>query len=430
MQCLAGQFRQLHDNVINVETHCLFESVSTMIIHADMDAFYASVEQRDDPSLRGKSVIVGGSAEGRGVVCAASYEARKFGVHSAMAAATAKRLCPDGVFLPPRMDHYAKIARQIREIFHSFTPLVEPLSLDEAFLDASGSEALFGPSAEIGRQLKRSIREKLDLVVSVGVAPNKFLAKLASDLDKPDGFVVVDPDKVQEFLDPLSIGRIWGIGKKSLAKFESIGIRTVRDLRLLPIDTLTSRFGKRGRHLWELAQGIDARSVVPDRIAKSISHESTFPADIEDGDAIRGWVLELTEQVARRLRRNNLKGKTVHLKVRFNDFRTIVRSQTLDQPTSVTQQLWLALQELLASRLPDRHPPVRLLGVGVSGFDSTASEQMTLFDEVETGLHERLDEATDLIRDRFGASSVGRASQLVNKNRRPSYPKLDDEQDT
>ena len=397
-----------------------------MIIHADMDAFYASVEQRDRPELNGKAVIVGGSAEGRGVVCAASYEARKFGVHSAMSAVTAKRLCPHGIFLPPRMDHYAQIAKEIREVFHSFTPLVEPLSLDEAFLDASGSETLFGPSAEIGLQLKQRIREQLNLIASVGVAPNKFLAKLASDLDKPDGYVVVEPNRIQEFLDPLSIGRIWGIGKKSLAKFEGIGIRTVRDLRMLPKETLNARFGKRGQHLWELSHGIDNRHVVPDRIAKSISHESTFPADISDNDSIRGWVLELTEQVARRLRRNSLTGRTVHLKVRFNDFQTIVRSMKLPQPTNTTQAVWEAAEHLLANRMPPQMLPVRLLGVGVSDFCSGDSKQLTLFDEPSEKAHSDLDQATDLIRDKFGTAAVGRASRLINRARRPSNPRLDD----
>ena len=207
-----------------------------MILHVDMDAFYASVEERDDPSLVGKPVIVGGTAEGRGVVAAANYEARKFGVHSAMASARAKRLCPHAVVIRPRIDYYAEVSRQIREIFEQFTPLIEPLSLDEAFLDATGSESLFGPSADIGRQIKQRIRAELQLVASVGVAPNKFVAKIASDVRKPDGFVVVEPGEVQAFLDPLPVGRIWGVGKVTGQVFERLGIRTIGQLRNLSLD--------------------------------------------------------------------------------------------------------------------------------------------------------------------------------------------------
>src|SRR4051812_18398002 len=216
-----------------------------MILHVDMDAFYASVEERDDPSLVGKPVIVGGSAEGRGVVAAANYEVRKYGVHSAMAAAQAKRLCPQAVFLTPRIDYYASVSRQIREIFEQFTPLVEPLSLDEAFLDVTGSEALFGTSAAIGRQIKQRIRAELQLVASVGVAPNKFVAKIASDLKKPDGFVVVEADEVQSFLDPLPVGRLWGVGKVTAQIFEQLSIRTIGQLRQLPLETLAPFFGDR-----------------------------------------------------------------------------------------------------------------------------------------------------------------------------------------
>ena len=209
-----------------------------MILHVDMDAFYASVEQRDRPELLGQPVIVGGSAEGRGVVCAASYEARKFGVHSAMPAITARRLCPNGIFIAPRMSHYAEISADIREIFHQFTPLVEPLSLDEAFLDVTGSQALFGDPVSIGRQIKAMILDKLRLVASVGVAPNKFLAKVASDLEKPDALVVVDPHRIQDFLDPLPVSRLWGVGKITNKSLEKIGIQTIRDMRGLDQSTM------------------------------------------------------------------------------------------------------------------------------------------------------------------------------------------------
>ena len=326
--------------------------LESMILHVDMDAFYASVEERDDPSLVGKPVIVGGSAEGRGVVAAANYEVRKFGVHSAMASARAKRLCPHAVFIKPRMNHYAEISQQIRTIFEEFTPLVEPLSLDEAFLDATGSESLFGSAANIGRQIKQRIRSELGLVASVGVAPNKFVAKIASDLNKPDGFLVVQPGEVQAFLDPLPVGRLWGVGKVTGQVFDRLGIRTIGQLRQLPIESLNDLFGSSGEHYWRLAHGMDDRQVVPDREAKSISHETTFAEDIADRDVLRAWLTELAEQVARRLRRHALKGRTVELKVRFADFQTITRSLTLPEPTNITQELLQAGAELLATKLP------------------------------------------------------------------------------
>jgi DNA polymerase-4 len=252
-----------------------------------MDAFYASVEERDRPELVGKPVIVGGTPEKRGVVSAANYVARRFGVHSAMPAITARRLCPQGIFLPPRIDYYAEVSSQIRDIFERFTPMVEPLSLDEAFLDVTGSEHLFGSAVEIGQKLKQMIRQEIRLVVSVGVAPNKFLAKIASDLKKPDALVVVEPDKVQEFLDPLPVERLWGVGKQGSKVFQRLGIRTIEQLRQYPLDILQSRFGSSGEHLWQLARGIDDRAVVPERDAKSISHETTFERDIADLEVLR-----------------------------------------------------------------------------------------------------------------------------------------------
>jgi DNA polymerase-4 len=319
-----------------------------MILHVDMDAFYASVEERDRPELVGKPVIVGGTPEGRGVVAAANYVARRFGVHSAMPAVTAHRLCPRGIFLRPRMDYYAEVSDQIRGIFEKYTPLVEPLSLDEAFLDVTGSERLFGPAHDIGRMIKQEIRERLRLVASVGVAPNKFLAKIASDLKKPDGFVVVEPDQVQEFLDPLPVGWLWGVGKVTGQVFEKLGIHRIGQLRQMSVELLRHHFGSSGDHLWELAQGIDDRPVVPEQEAKSISHETTFARDLEDPEIMRAWLLELSEQVGCRLRRHGLKGRTVHLKVRFGDFHTITRAQTLPQPTNVTQEIWQTAAQMFA----------------------------------------------------------------------------------
>jgi DNA polymerase-4 len=375
-----------------------------------MDAFYASVEERDRPELVGKPVIVGGSPEKRGVVSAANYVARKYGVHSAMPAVTAHRLCPQGIYLPPRIDYYAEVSGQIREIFERFTPLVEPLSLDEAFLDVTGSEHLFGPAEEIGRRIKQTIREELRLVASVGVAPNKFLAKIASDLKKPDALVVVAPDKVQEFLDPLPVERLWGVGKQSSKVFQRLGIRTIGQLRQWPLDALQAQFGSSGEHLWNLAHGRDDRPVVPEREAKSISHETTFENDISDMDVLRAWLVDLTDQVGCRLRRHRLRGRTVQLKVRFADFSLITRSQTLPEPTDITDVLWRAADDLLCHRLPAGHLPVRLVGMGVSGLDTTGLVQGMLFDQAERQKQSRVDSVADQIKEQFGRRALRRGS--------------------
>ena len=383
-----------------------------MILHIDMDAFYASVEERDNPSLVGKPVIVGGSAEGRGVVAAANYEVRKFGVHSAMPAARAKRLCPHAIVIPPRIDYYASVSRQIRDIFEQFTPLVEPLSIDEAFLDATDSESIFGPSAEIGRRIKQRIRSELQLIASVGVAPNKFVAKIASDLQKPDGFVVVEPSDVQSFLDPLPVGRLWGVGKVTGQVLERLAILTIGQLRQMPVETLNDLFGSSGEHYWQLAHGIDDRQVVPDREAKSISNETTFAEDIADMDVLRAWLVELVEQVARRLRHHDIKGSIVELKVRFADFQTITRSLTLAVPTNITQELLAAGVELLTQRLPARHLPVRLLGFGVHKFDDSGRFQQQLFDQPDRERHQELDRVADQITAKFGKLAIRRGVRL------------------
>ena len=382
-----------------------------MILHIDMDAFYCSVEERDRPELVGKPVIVGGTPEGRGVVAAANYEVRKYGVHSAMPAATARRLCPHAVVLPARHSYYAKVSHQIREIFQRYTPLVEPLSLDEAFLDVKASEALFGSSAQIGRKIKTEIAETLNLVASVGVAPNKFLAKIASDLDKPDGFLVVNPDHVQDFLDPLPVSRLWGVGKVSQKTLHKRGVHTISALRQLSQAELQKLFGKVGAHLWRLAHGIDDRAVVPDSEAKSISHETTFDVDITDRETLRSWLLELTEQVGRRLRRHQLYGRTVQIKVRFEDFRTITRARTLSEPTHITQEIWRVAAALLEQNLSTEHRGVRLLGIGVSGF-AGESGQVSLFEESEREKQGQIDTLTDSVKDRFGQTALRRAMDL------------------
>jgi DNA polymerase-4 len=385
-----------------------------MILHVDMDAFYASVEERERPELIGKPVIVGGTPEGRGVVAAANYVARTFGVHSAMPAVTAKRLCPQAVFLQTRMEYYAEVSEQIGAIFHRYTPLVEPLSLDEAFLDVSGSEALFGPSEHIGRRIKQEIRDEQRLVASVGVAPNKFLAKLASDLEKPDGFVIVETSRVQDFLDELPVSRLWGVGKVTNRAFERLHVRTVGQLRQLPVEILRSHFGSAGEHLWSLARGIDDRPVVPEREAKSISHETTFATDLVDREMLQAWLLELSEQVACRLRRNGLKGRTVQIKVRFDDFQTITRAQTLLEATNVTQNIWQTAAGMFAERLPARPLRIRLLGVGVSGFGQSQCTQSALFPDEQHERNKRLDQVADEIKETFGPSSLQRALGMLH----------------
>jgi DNA polymerase-4 len=388
-----------------------------MILHVDMDAFYAAVEERDRPEWAGRPLIVGGSPDGRGVVAAANYAVRKFGVHSAMPTSTALRLCPHAIVAPVRMRHYVDISRQIRDVFFRYTPLVEPLSLDEAFLDVTGCENLFGPAESIAMRIKAEIKRQTGLVASVGVAPNKFLAKIASDLEKPDALVVVDPAGVTDFLDPLPVGRLWGVGKVTGQSMQRLGVTTIGQLRTLPVETLRRFFGDSGEHFWRLARGIDDRPVVPDREAKSLSHETTFATDISDFETLRGWMMELTDQVARRLRRHERQGKTVQIKVRFSDFRTITRSRTLSHPTDVTQELWNAAGELLSQALPPgnhgRRRDVRLLGMGVSGFADHRPVQAMLFDDPDQqqlAKLKELDRVTDAVRQRFGAAALARAS--------------------
>ena len=390
-----------------------------------MDAFYASVEERDRPELCGKPVIVGGTPEGRGVVAAANYVVRKFGVHSAMPTSTALRLCPDAIVLRPRIDYYAAVSRQIHDVFNRFTPLVEPLSLDEAFLDVSGSIQLFGSAEEIGRRIKQQITDELQLVASVGIAPNKFLAKLASDLDKPDGFVVVKSDAIKQFLDPLPVGRIWGVGRVTGKALDQLGIKTIGQLRKLPREILDSRFGKMGKHVWNLARGIDHCAVIPDREAKSISHETTFARDVEDLEVLQACLMALTEQVARRLRRHSLRGRTVQLKIRYDDFETITRSHSLPEPTNSTDLLWQVASNLLKSRLPNRRLCVRLIGMGVSAIDGSERKQQLMFDEEDNSRSEKLDEVTDRIKDRFGVEAIRRAITTRRKQSRDKHSASD-----
>ncbi len=379
------------------------------ILHVDMDAFFAAIEQRDQPELRGKPVLVGGDPKGRGVVSTASYEARRFGCHSAMPMASAVCLCPQAVIVQPDMKRYAEASRQMFEILGQFTPLVEPISIDEAFLDVTGSTRLLGPPAQIAREVKRQIRSVTDLTASVGVAANKFLAKLASDHDKPDGLVVVDPGEIQAFLDPLPITRLWGVGKATLPKLEALGVRTFGNLRRVSRDELCRRFGDSGERFHRLVRGVDHRDVIPDRDAKSISHEVTFRVDVTDRECLRSVLLGQTESVTHRLRRHGFLARTVTIKIRTFDFSTVTRSTTVARATDQTEAIWLAASGLLEHWQAGSRAAVRLIGVGVSKFSSRENEQFDLFDEVPGCRDGRqLDRAVDEIRGRFGDNAIAR----------------------
>ncbi len=375
------------------------------IIHLDMDAFYPSVEVRDNPALKGKPVIVGGSRE-RGVVSSASYEARKFGVHSAQPMATAARLCPNGIFLPGRMARYKEVSGQVFEIFHRFTPLVEPLSIDEGFLDVTGSRRLFGMPEEIARTIKETVFKETGLTVSAGVAPSKFVAKIASDIDKPDGLTVVPPDKVRAFLDPLPIQKMWGVGKVTREALARLNIHTFKDLSRIPVEVLARGFGKHGLKMHRLSMGIDGRDVIPEHVVKSIGHEDTFPEDIVDPDTVKKELLSLADRLARRMRREGLQGRTVTLKVKYSDFKLVTRSTTLQEHTDDGHEIHKSVCRLLEKTAAGRRP-VRLLGISVSRFNSESEGQLALFPEKDKSRGmKQLHTAIDSIQERFGEKGI------------------------
>lgn len=393
------------------------ESVRT-ILHVDMDAFFASVEQRDRPELRGKPVLVGGTGP-RGVVAAASYEARKFGCRSAMPSAVAKRLCPHAVFVKGSYEVYKKDSERIMDILESFTPLVQPVSIDEAFLDVTGSFGLFGPGEAIAAEIRARVKQELSLTCSVGVAPNKFLAKLASDLRKPDGLTVITPETIRRTLDPLPVSRLWGVGPAAEKSLHKLGIRTIADLHALPLEVLRSRFDDFGEHLWNLARGLDDRPVHTDREAKSISHEHTFAQDLEDPDAVRAVLADEAEQVARRLRRHGRYARTVTIKVRYGDFETVTRSATLDHATDRTDEIAAAARSLFDT-WARAFRPVRLIGAGVSNL-TDAPGQIGLFDAGEAEKKRAVDKAADAIANKFGKRAVQRASALHRQQRHGAH---------
>ena len=373
------------------------------ILHVDLDAFFAAVEQRDRPELRGKPVIVGGDPRGRGVVSAASYEARRFGVHSAMSLNEAVRRCPDGVFLPVDGRRYQQASRDVMAVLRRFTPQVEPISIDEAFLDVTGSRELFGEGEEIARLIKAAVRDEVGLTISVGVATTKLVAKIASDLRKPDGLVVVPPGDEAGFLAPLPISRLWGVGEKTAVVLADYGVRTIGDLAALAPDVVIRRFGKHGGSLVDRARGIDADPVHLGDPAKSVGHEHTFDADTRDPELIERTLLGMADGVAGRLRSAGVRASTVAVKIRDSSFRTITRQRTLPEPTDMTEPIFHAALEL--ARPEVRGIRVRLLGVTASNLGER--EQLGLF-PADDPRHRAAVEAADALRRRYGEGAVTR----------------------
>ncbi|WP_308491077.1 DNA polymerase IV [Microbacterium terrisoli] len=378
------------------------------ILHVDMDAFYASVEVLDDPSLRGKPVIVGG-VEGRGVVSSATYEARRYGVRSAMPMGQALRLCPTGVVVAPHFPRYVELSAQVMDIFHGITPLVEPLSIDEAFLDVRGARRLWGSPGEIARMLRARVLGQTGLTCSVGAAATKHVAKIASTMSKPDGLLIVAEQDTHAFLAPLSIRALWGVGPKSADALEARGIHTVGDILDTPRSVLARAIGETmSQRISELARGQDARSVEPERVEKSVGHEETFRTDIGDGVVLRGELRRLADRVAARLRQSGWEAAAIAIKVRFSDFRTVTRTQTLTEPTAVGQRIGQAAIELFDAL--ERPLPVRLIGVRAERLRPGGAAGFALWDDDEEWrqVETALDDATA----RFGNGAITRASAL------------------
>ena len=396
-------------------------SHARIILHLDMDAFYAAVEVREDPSLAGVPLIIGHRGR-RGVVSTCSYEARRFGVHSAMPSITAERLCPDAIWRPGRMRLYVEVSRRIRRIFDDATPRVEPLSIDEAFLDLTGVVADLEGGRQTAARLKKRIRETERLTASVGVAPNKFLAKVASDLEKPDGLVLLPQRDVEARLWPLPIERLWGVGPRSAARLHRGAVRRIGDLLRLPAGRLESLVGARAAaHLCALARGEDDRPVIDHRAAKSISEERTYETDLTDADAIDEALLARSDGVARELRRHGLAARTVHIKVRTGDFTTWTRARTLAAATDLTEVIVEAARTLFRDRIRLGRRGVRLLGVGVSGLEPYGSGQGHLFPDAAEERARRMARAADTVRERLGENAITRA-RLLHRGRRMGGP--------
>lgn len=368
------------------------------IIHIDADAFFASVEQQDNPVLKGKPVIVGGHLQGRGVVATCSYEARAYGVRSAMPVAQAYRLCPHGIFIRPRMDRYKQVSDAMFDIFDRYSPIVEKLSIDEAFIDATGEHGV-----EVAASIRRDVKQELGITVSAGVSYCKFLAKLASDSCKPDGLRYIPREEAQAFLDPLPVSNLPGIGPKTQAKLDTLGIRTIGALRQMPETWFDKFFGKSAKRFREMAQGIDPEPVTPWREPKSISEENTFDADIHDIDELQGHLALLAQNVAFRLRKARLRCRTVGIKIRFYNFSTITREHTLPEPVSSDAEIFQVAKALLETAAPEK--PVRLLGVAAKGLVPESSRQVPLFDPADSPWDD-ISRSMDELRNKYGKPVV------------------------
>jgi DNA polymerase IV len=393
--------------------------VSRTILHVDMDAFYAAVEQRDHPEHRGKPVIVGSDpkeGKGRGIVATCSYEARKFGVHSAQPISKAWELCPQGVYLRPDMEKYGRVSSLVMSIFSDFTDMLEQVSIDEAFLDVTGSERLFGDGPAIAKKIKGRIQDELQLTASVGIAANKFVAKVASDLKKPDGLVVVDHGREKEFLAPLPISRLWGVGPKTESYLKTLGLERIGQIADLQPNNLAASLGKSGFHLWQLAQGIDDRPVLSEEGCKSIGHEITFERDTGDLALLEATLLSLAEKVARRLRAQKVQAHTIAIKFRKADFSTFTRRVTLGAPADTSEKIFPVARELLKS-LFRKGMLVRLIGVSGSNLETREGDrQMSLFNAVPRQKDRNLAAALDDITHRFGSQAITRAVLVSKKN--------------
>jgi DNA polymerase-4 len=389
-----------------------------LVFHVDMDAFYASVEQLENPVLRGKPVIVGGVDSLRGVVSSASYEARAFGVHSAMPVAQARKRCPHGIYVPGRHALYGEYSRRVMDVLSEFAPVLEQVSVDEAFMDMTGTEGLFGPPEASGRAVKEAIRARTGLTASVGAAENKFLAKLASDARKPDGLVVVRPGEAQAFLDPMPVDRLWGVGKKTVQDLHRVGLYTISQMRAQPLESLAAHFGETfARHVHALAHGRDERDLVPDWEEKSISHECTFERDSGDPEFLSAVLLDLSERVARRARKDGRAGRTVTFVWRNPDFTRQSHARSLAAATDASRDIYEAALGLFrevagiggadaAGRARKAPRKFRLVGVRLSNFAREA-QQISLFQQPKPAAG--LDRAMDAVRDRFGENAIRRA---------------------
>ncbi len=394
------------------------ENWKRIILHVDMDAFFAAVEELLHPEWRGKPLVVGADpkgGKGRGVVSTANYEARKYGVHSAMPISRAYRLCPHAIYVEPHGRLYQEYSRMLFAVLEKFSPRIEPLSIDEAFLDMTGTLHLFGSVEKMGRELKEQIHRATGLTASVGIAPVKSVAKIASDFNKPDGLTIVPPSQVQTFLDPLPITRLWGVGQKTFDVLHKLGIETVAQLRKIPLEVLEAKFGKMGAHIFRMARGLDEREVEPEETVKSVSNEITFEKDQSDWELIHDTVFRLSEKVAGRLRRAGIAGRTVHLKIRFQDFKTYTRSQTLNRAVQLTEDIFSIASQLL-QEFEESPRAVRLLGVGVSHLESRQAVQLSLWEE-EDRKKLKLEQVMDQLQDKFGQGVIMHARSLRGKPR-------------